>query len=237
MCRKELKDWSRDRRSIITVLVSSLLAPVHHRLHVQQHRQPRSAQVEDVTIPVVGARARAGADGLAAAAGRRRRSSTARPIRKKRCARGSEDVVVVIAEDFAKNFTASQPAQIRLVADSSSQNSRPKVQRVRGLLQRYSSEIGSLRLIARGVSPVGRHARCRSKTSRCRARSSAPRTILGFIPLFIMISAFTGGDADRHRLDRRRARARLDRGAAGQSGAARGDRRGQVAGRHAHRRC
>ena len=25
--RKELRDWSRDRRSIITVLVSSLLAP------------------------------------------------------------------------------------------------------------------------------------------------------------------------------------------------------------------
>ena len=25
--RKELRDWSRDRRSIITVLISSLLAP------------------------------------------------------------------------------------------------------------------------------------------------------------------------------------------------------------------
>ena len=52
--RKELKDWSRDRRSIITVLVSSLLAPgiIFFMFNSMASRQ---RQVEDVSIPVVGA--------------------------------------------------------------------------------------------------------------------------------------------------------------------------------------
>ena len=91
-----------------------------------------------------------------------------------------EDVVVVIDEDFSADFKSSRPAKIRMVGDSSSQQTRPKVQRVRGLFQRYNNEIGSLRLIARGVSPVVA-SRCRSKTSKCRARSNAPPRCSEFI--------------------------------------------------------
>ena len=54
VCRKELKDWSRDRRSILTVLFSSLLAPVIIGV-MFTNLASRQRQVEDVTIPVVGA--------------------------------------------------------------------------------------------------------------------------------------------------------------------------------------
>ena len=52
--RKELRDWSRDRRSILTVLASSLLAPglIFFLFNSMASRQ---RQVEDVTIPIVGA--------------------------------------------------------------------------------------------------------------------------------------------------------------------------------------
>jgi sodium transport system permease protein len=99
--------------------------------------------------------------------------------------------VVVIADDFGADFRASKPAQVRIVADSSSQNARPKVQRIRGLFQRYSSEIGSLRLMARGVSPVIATAIQIEDVEVSSAQQRAA-TLLGFIPLFIMISAFTG---------------------------------------------
>ena len=52
--RKELKDWSRDRRSIITVLVSSLLAPGIIGVMFTQLAS-RQRQIEDVKVPVVGA--------------------------------------------------------------------------------------------------------------------------------------------------------------------------------------
>jgi sodium transport system permease protein len=190
--RKELRDWSRDRRSIITVLASSLLAPglIFFLFNNMANRQ---RQVEDVTIPVVGAaNAPAFIDWLRQQAGVTVSEGPADPEEAVRTRR--EEVVVVIPEKFAKNFAASKPAQIRLVADSSSQNSRPKVQRVRNLLQAYNGQIGALRLVARGISPAVATA---VQIEDVEVSSSQQRAaqILGFIPLFVMISAFTGAMA------------------------------------------
>jgi sodium transport system permease protein len=190
--RKELRDWSRDRRSIITVLVSSLLAPgiIFFMFNSMATRQ---RQVEDVSIPVVGAaNAPAFVDWLRQQAGVtivEGPQSAEDAVRTR-----SEDAVLVIPDNFSKNFAASKPAQIRLVADSSSQTSRPKVQRIRTLLQRYNAEIGSLRLIARGISPAVASA---IQVEDVEVSSSQQRAamILGFIPLFVMISAFTGAMA------------------------------------------
>lgn len=190
--RKELRDWSRDRRSIITVLVSSLLAPglIFFLFNSMASRQ---RQVEDVTIPIVGAaNAPALVDWLRQQAGV---TISEGPADAEEAVRTrAEAVIIVIPENFAKNFSASKPAQIRMVADSSSQNSRPKVQRVRGLLQRYNGEIGSLRLIARGISPAVATA---VQIEDIEVSSSQQRAaqILSFIPLFVMISAFTGAMA------------------------------------------
>lgn len=188
--RKELKDWSRDRRSIITVMFSSLLAPVIIGVMFTTLAN-RARQVEDVTVPVVG-----GENAPALMAWLRQQAGVtivAGPSDPEEAVRSrQEDVVVVIADDFAKDFAAARPAQVRLIGDSSSQNTRPKVQRVRALFQRYSNEIGSLRLIARGVSPVVASA-LQIEDFEVSSAQQRAATLLGFIPLFIMISAFTGG--------------------------------------------
>jgi sodium transport system permease protein len=190
--RKEIRDWSRDRRSIITVLVSSLLAPglIFFLFNSMASRQ---RSVEDVTIPVVGANnAPALVDWLRGQAGVTIVEGPADPEEAVRSR--AEDAVVVIPDTFAKNFRASKPAPVRLVADSSSQNSRPKVTRVRTLLQRYNAEIGSLRLIQRGISPAVASAVAIEDVEVSSSQQRAAQ-ILGFIPLFIMISAFTGAMA------------------------------------------
>lgn len=187
--RKELVDWSRDRRSIITVLVSSLLAPAIIGF-MFTNLASRQRQVEDVRLPVVGAaRAPALVDWLRQQPGVVIVDGPSDPEEAVRTRR--EDVVVIITEDFAQNFAASKPAQVRLVSDGSSQNTRPKVQRVRGLFQRYGSEIGSLRLILRGISPVVATAVQIEDVEVSSAQQRAAM-ILGFIPLFVMIAAFTG---------------------------------------------
>jgi sodium transport system permease protein len=189
VCRKELKDWSRDRRSIITVMVSSLMAPVLVGVMFTQIAN-RQRQVEDVTIPVVGAaNAPALMSWLRQQAGVTIADGPADPEEAVRTRR--EPVVVVIADDFADDFKASKPAQVRIVADSSSQDARPKVTRVRQLFQRYSTEIGSLRLIARGVSPVVAVPLQIEDVEVSSAQQRAA-TVLRIIPLFIMIAAFTG---------------------------------------------
>lgn len=187
--KKELKDWSRDRRSILTVLMSSLLAPgiIFFMFNSMASRQ---RSVEDITVPVVGAsHAPAFVNWLKQQAGVTIVDGPQNPEDAVRSRR--EDVVVVIDEDFAKNFAASKPAQVRLISDGSSQNARPKIQRVRQMLQRYGGEIGSLRLIARGISPVVAQAVQVEDVEVSSAQQRAAM-ILGFIPLFVMLSAFTG---------------------------------------------
>ncbi len=187
--RKELTDWSRDRRSIITVLVSSLLAPAIIGIMFTQLAS-RQRQVEDVTIPIVGARnAPALVDWLKQQVGVTIVDGPADPQEAVRSRQ--EDVVLVIPDTFVKNFSTSRPAQVRMLNDSSSQNARPKVQRIRALLQAYSSQIGSLRLIARGISPAVVNAINLEDVEVSSAQQRAAQ-ILGFIPLFIMIAAFTG---------------------------------------------
>jgi sodium transport system permease protein len=188
VCRKELKDWSRDRRSIITVLVSSLFAPlfIGAMFTTMANRQ---RQVEDVTVPVVGAQH---APALMAWLGQQAGVTIAEgPADAEEAVRSrSEDLVVVIDEDFARDFARSRPAQVRIVADGSRQETRAKLQRVRQLFQSYSGQIGSLRLMARGISPAVATAVQVEDVEVSSAQQRAAM-LLGVIPLFMMIAAFT----------------------------------------------
>src|SRR4051812_48200213 len=110
--RKELTDWSRDRRSIITVLVSSLLAPAIIGIMFTQLAS-RQRQVEDVTIPIVGQQnAPALVDWLKQQVGVTVTDGPRDPQEAVRTRQ--EDVVLVIPENFVKKFSTSQPAQIRM---------------------------------------------------------------------------------------------------------------------------
>lgn len=187
--RKELTDWSRDRRSILTVLISSLLAPVIIGV-MFTNLASRQRQIEEVKVPVVGAaNAPALIEWLRQQPGIEIVDGPSDPEEAVRTRR--EDLIVIITADFAKNFAASKPAQVRLVSDGSSQNTRPKVQRVRALFQRYSNEIGSLRLIARGISPVV-SVPVQVEDVEVSSAQQRAATILGFIPLFLMMAAFMG---------------------------------------------
>ena len=189
VCRKELKDWSRDRRSILTVLVGSLFTPVIIGfMFTTMARQQR--QVEDVTIAVVGGQhAPALMSWLQQQAGVTVAEGPANPEEAVRTR--SQDIVVVIADDFAKAFNASRPAQVRIVADGSRQDMRARLNRVRGLFQQYNNQIGSLRLIARGISPAVASPLQIEDVEVSSAQQRAAM-VLGIIPLFLMIAAFTG---------------------------------------------
>jgi sodium transport system permease protein len=66
------------------------------------------------------------------------------------------------------------------------------VQRVRALLEGYGVQIAMLRLIARGISPAIASPLQLEDIEVSSAQQRAAR-ILTFVPLFIMLAAFTGG--------------------------------------------
>jgi sodium transport system permease protein len=188
--RKELKDSSRDRRAIFAMVFGILIGPAVIAFMVDRLID-REQQADQVRVPVVGAEhAPALVDWLRAQAGVNVVAGPADPDRAVRD--GAEDVVLVVSDDFADRYRRVRAASVDVVTDRSREASRPKVTRVRELLARYSSEIGALRLVARGVSPeVAATLRVNEidvSTAQERAAS-----ILNFLGLFMLVSSLLGG--------------------------------------------
>jgi sodium transport system permease protein len=188
--RKEVTDAFRDKRSLYSIFIGSLFGPLitGFMLNTVADRQ---RQIEEVKIPVVGIEhAPAMMSWLRQQAGVEIVKGPADPEAAVRDR--IEDVVVVVPADFAKKFRSSTPAPVQIIADGSRNDSRPKIQRVRLLLQRYSTEIGSIRLVGRGVSPSIATAVLVEDVEVSSAQQRAA-AILSFIPMFIVLAAFTGG--------------------------------------------
>jgi sodium transport system permease protein len=188
--RKELMDASRDRRAISTILFSAVFGPVLVGFMLNRIAD-RQRVAEDVTIPIVGAEfAPALIDWLKQQAGV---TIIPGPQDAEVAVRDrGEDVVVIISPEFSKKFKSALPAQVKIVSDGSRNTSRPKVQRVRALFGRYSSEIGSMRLVARGIAPAIANA-VQVEDIEVSSAQQRAASILNFIPLFIVLAAFTGG--------------------------------------------
>ncbi|HEX5110363.1 MAG TPA: ABC transporter permease [Vicinamibacterales bacterium] len=188
--RKELKDSSRDRRAIFAMIFGILIGPAVIAFMVDRLID-RERQAEQVRLPVVGAEhAPAFVDWLRAQDGVEVVAAPADPNRAVRD--GSEDVVLVIADDFADRFRRVRAASVDVVSDRSREASRPKVTRVKELLTRYSSEIGALRLVARGVSPEVASTLKVNEIDVSTAQERAA-TILNFLGLFMLVSSLLGG--------------------------------------------
>ena len=188
--RKELRDAFRDRRAIYSVLFGSLFGPLLVAVMFNAIAD-RQREVEEVTLPIVGMEhAPALVEWLRQQSGVTVVSGPAdaeAAVRDRR-----EDVVVVVPEDYARKFRASRPVEIQVVSDGSRTASRPKVQRVRTLLQRYSGEVAALRLIGRGVSPAV-VTPIQIEEREVSSAQQRAAVILNFIPLFIVLASFTGG--------------------------------------------
>jgi sodium transport system permease protein len=188
--RKELKDSLRDRRALFSIAFSIVVGPVLIGFMMNRIAD-RQRDAEQVTIPVAGQQhAPAFVDWLRQQAGV---TVVAGPSRAEQAVRDRMyDVVVVIADDYAEKFRESRPATVTIVADTSRNASRPEIERVRRLLQRYSAEIGALRLISRGVSPAGVTPLKLEEIEISTAQQRAAQ-VLSFIPMFIILAAFVGG--------------------------------------------
>jgi sodium transport system permease protein len=187
---KEIMDGARDRRSLYSLAFSVLAGPLLVGFMFNRIAE-RQTSARDIEIPIVGA-ANAPAlvdwlgqqDGVTIVEGPEDAEGAVRER--------DRDFVLVIPEEFGGQFSEAKRAEIQLVSDGSRDTARPKVQRLRGLLEAYGVQIAALRLIARGVSPAIA-APIRVDDVEVSSTQQRAARILNFIPLFIMLAAFTGG--------------------------------------------
>ena len=190
VCRKELRDSLRDRRALWSILFSVVIGPtligfMMNRIADQQR------DADDLRIPMVGMeRAPTLVEWLEQQGGVQVVKGPDDP--EKAVRDQDEGVVVIVPDDFAERFRASSPVPLRVIADSARADMQASVFRVKALLQQYGAQIGSLRLIMRGVSPAAVQPFALEEIEVSTAQERAAQ-ILTFIPMFIILAAFVGG--------------------------------------------
>jgi sodium transport system permease protein len=188
--RKELKDSLRDGRALFSIVFTIVMGPALIGF-MMNRAADRQREAEEVRIPVVGQEhAPALVEWLGQQSGVQIIDGPENPEQAVR--EGQQDIVLIISPQFAERFRASRPATVKVVSDSSRNVARARIERVRRLLQQYGSEIGSLRLIARGVSPSAMMALQVEEVEVSTAQQRAGQ-VLAFIPMFIILAAFVGG--------------------------------------------
>jgi sodium transport system permease protein len=187
---KELRDGLRDRRSIMSVLVVAAVMPtLFGGMFTVMAGHSRDA--EEMKLPVGGVEnAPAFVDWLKQQPGVEVVAAPADPEQAVRDRK--EDVVLIIEKDFAKNMARAIPAPVKLVSDSTREGARRKVTRARNLVNAYSSQLASLRLIARGVAPT---VALPVRVEEVEVSSAQERlaTQLNILTLLLVIAAVTGG--------------------------------------------
>jgi len=186
---KELVDSFRDKRALSSILLSILVGPLITGFMMNRIAD-RQREADDVRVPIVGARyAPALVQWLSQQSGVTIATDPGDPEQAVRDQ--AEYVVLVVPTDYAEDFRASRPASIKVVADSARSDTRGQVERVQRLLAQYSAEIGALRLIGRGVSPV---AATPLKVQAVEVSTTQQRAakLLSVIPLMVLLAAFTG---------------------------------------------
>ena len=188
--RKELVDGIRDRRSVMSALLPPLMWPLMILVMMNFIAEKRR-KADDIKMPIVGAQhAETLVDWLKQQRGVEVVDGPEDPYEAVR--EGDENFVVVIPEDYNELFAQSKPVEIELVIDRSDDDAGAFVRRARGLLTGYGREIGMLRLVARGVSPL---VASPIRIDEVDVSSSQQRAamVMAFLPLFLVLAAFVGG--------------------------------------------
>ncbi|HEX6265544.1 MAG TPA: ABC transporter permease, partial [Burkholderiales bacterium] len=187
---KEFLEHARDRRALFSIFWSALIGPaLIGFLFYQLAKDQRAA--DDVEIPVVGRqyapelmRWLGEHPGVAIVDG---------PADPEQAVQsGDVDFALVVEDDFGKRFEQSRPATVKLYYDQARNRARPKVLRARRLIENYSQQMGALRLIARGVSPVVSRPILVEDMEVSSAQRRASR-ILSFVPLMLLLAGFAAG--------------------------------------------
>jgi sodium transport system permease protein len=190
--RKEMVDNLRDRRSVISACITPLFMPLFLvALIVVIGKSLILDPVEkSLVLPELGAENAPSLIQFLEQNGAIIEPASSDPEEAVRA--GIADVILVIPPDFGTHFAKGSPAGINLVMDSSRQSAAGTVERVRGMLTQYNSQIASLRLLARGINP-----QLASPLAVNAVNVATPQSqtliFLNMMPFLIVVIIFMGG--------------------------------------------
>jgi sodium transport system permease protein len=192
VARKELVDLFRDRRTVaLSLLLMPILFPALILGAVGLAESKARTQLEKtLRLPVIGAEHAPNLIRFLRAQNIEAEPAPEDPDAEVRAQ--TFDAVLRISPDFADNWRSSRSAQVELIYDSSREDSRIPVARVRGAIEQYNRTLAVLRTMHRGMSPeVLQPVRIAQRDVA--TPESKRGMLLAFLPYLLILSSFLGG--------------------------------------------
>lgn len=149
--RKELRDLSRDRRTLaLALFLGPLLYPaLMLGMGYLTENRIRTQVDKTLEIPMVGGEH---APNLVKFLATNGITAGKAPANLDTATRTQEiDVALRISPDYAEDWRNGRPALVEIIRDSTRRDADIPTQRVNAALSAYSQQVGALRLLARGV--------------------------------------------------------------------------------------
>lgn len=191
--RKELRDLSRDRRTLaLTLLLGPLLYPILILGMGKLSESRFKTQIDKpLEIPTIG---RENAPNLVRFLAAQGLNAVDPPKDLTAAIRDQQiDIALRISADFGTDWAEGRPALVEIVQDSTRRDADIPTARLKAALGAYSQQVGSLRLLARGID--AQVARPLDVATQDLATAEAKRGVMLslLLPVLLTITSFLGG--------------------------------------------
>ena len=203
---KEFREAFRDKRALMAALFAIVVGPIMMAALFMFQIEQETA-VKDSYIEFVGAER---APELISYLNARQFKSISEVPDNEAAKWKEREVILTISEDFSQRLNDGKPAKITIKADYSDKDLRSTLRRMESIINAYSSQIGSTRLLMRGIDP-----RITQPISIVVQSTQTPESssglIMSMVAMFIMMALFTAsmtasidtsaGERERHSLE------------------------------------
>jgi sodium transport system permease protein len=188
--RKELLDALRDRRTLMTVFLSSVAMGPLVLVLISTLVSNIEKRAEAREVVAVGLDA---APGLRNYLQRQTYTLQAAPADYEKQLRDSKlaDPVLVVPADFEAQVARGEAPVVEIVSSSANQRAQSGVGRLRRLLEGYNQEQGTLRLAVRGVAPSALQAVEVDERDLANPATRAAQ-LTGMLPFFVLMAVLYG---------------------------------------------
>jgi sodium transport system permease protein len=181
LLRKELVDAARDKRSVMAGLYYAIFVPIlmagMMMLVIDKVTSP-----EDLNITINNTAAAPDLIAFLDNQGIRHSSDKTE----------TKAIELIIGATYAEQMHRGEPAEVLLIADGSEENLQSAIRRTQQTLRSYSSEMASLRLIARGINPKIMNSLNIKMQDQATSESKGGQ-LMAMIILFMLLSIFVSG--------------------------------------------
>jgi len=188
--KKEFIDSIRDKRAVFAAMAGALFSPIFFA-GMMTFMLEKSTSVDELYIEIVNEQQ---APQIVALLNQGKVLHQLTPETGKHFSLDGEDkehskIRLTFSESFAENLKAGKTAEVNLTADYSKKETGDRVRRIKRIIDGYQSQLISMKLMARGVSPSVLSA-IKVAENDTSSPSSKSALLLGMLGIMILVAVF-----------------------------------------------